>query len=268
MPLPRRSITFIWGDEIAATRRYLEADQERARGVRWGISLDMVGEDTAKTGGVFLIEKMPDPSAVWTRGRDRHTEWGGRPMRTDQLVPHYLNDFLLTRFREQGSRAGWEVSSNPYEGGSDHVPFLRADIPGVLLWHFTDVFYHTDGDRLDKVSAATMANVGTAALVSGLMLASADANTALRVVRETSVAARRRLETEFTLSERAISEGEDPAEQRLIVRTWTEWYVAALGTCRDLEIGGAGEALAGAIETAQAEIRAFGEALEKRLGGH
>ena len=29
----------------------------RTRGVKWGVSLDMVGEDTKKTGGTFLIEK-------------------------------------------------------------------------------------------------------------------------------------------------------------------------------------------------------------------
>jgi len=28
-----------------------------------------------KTGGTFLIEKMPDPSAIWTRDNDKHTEW-------------------------------------------------------------------------------------------------------------------------------------------------------------------------------------------------
>ena len=39
-----------------------------------------------KTGGTFLIEKMPDPSAIWTRGNDKHTEWGGRKLklRTDE----------------------------------------------------------------------------------------------------------------------------------------------------------------------------------------
>ncbi|HEX6049382.1 MAG TPA: M28 family peptidase, partial [Gemmatimonadaceae bacterium] len=39
---PRRSVTFIWGNEIASTRRYL-ADRGRAATVRWGMSLDMVG---------------------------------------------------------------------------------------------------------------------------------------------------------------------------------------------------------------------------------
>ena len=120
------------------------------------MSLDMVGEDTEKTGGTFLVEKMPDPSAIWTRGTDKHSEWGGDPMRIDEMKPHYLNDFILTTFEQQGKYADWTVKTNPFEGGSDHTPFIQEDIPGLLLWHFTDQFYHTDQDRLDKVSQQTI----------------------------------------------------------------------------------------------------------------
>ena len=42
-------------------------------------SLDMTGEDVRKTGGSFLIERYPDPGAVWDRPWDPHTEWG-RPV--------------------------------------------------------------------------------------------------------------------------------------------------------------------------------------------
>ena len=74
----QRTITFLWGDEIISTKRYLLENKKRAAGIKWGLSLDMVGENTAITGGSFLIEKMPDPSAIWTRGKDKHTEWGGK----------------------------------------------------------------------------------------------------------------------------------------------------------------------------------------------
>ena len=41
-------------------------------------SLDMTGEDTAKTGGTFLIEKQADPSAVWDRARRIRIRPGAR----------------------------------------------------------------------------------------------------------------------------------------------------------------------------------------------
>ena len=74
----------IFGLEIAQTRNFLADDSVRTTGVRWGLSLDMTGEDTKKTGGTFLIEKMPDPSAVWTRGDENHSEWGGSPITKDR----------------------------------------------------------------------------------------------------------------------------------------------------------------------------------------
>ncbi len=113
---PKRTLTFLWGDEILSTRRYVKEDSIRAKDIKWGISLDMVGEDTEKTGGTFLIEKMPDPSAIWTRGNDKHTEWGGSKMKLEQMKPHYLNDFLIDKFKEQGKRANWVVGTNPFEG--------------------------------------------------------------------------------------------------------------------------------------------------------
>ena len=99
-------------------------------------------------------------------------------MSVEDLTPHYLNDFVLGRCLDQAALTGWVVSSNPYEGGSDHVPFLRSGIPGLLLWHFTDAFYHTDGDGIDKVSAETMANVGISTTVTAMTLTSANGETA------------------------------------------------------------------------------------------
>src|SRR5689334_17072205 len=56
---PKRTITMLFGLEIAQTRNFLADDSVRTRGVKWGLSMDMTGEDTKKTGGTFLIEKMP-----------------------------------------------------------------------------------------------------------------------------------------------------------------------------------------------------------------
>ncbi len=264
---PRRTITMLWGDEISSTRRYLEDDPRRTAGVLWGMSLDMVGEDTSKTGGTFLIEKMPDPSAVWTRGEDRHTEWGGRPLSIDDMTPHYFNDFVLNRCREQAAATGWVVSTNPYEGGSDHVPFLRAGKPGLLLWHFTDQYYHTDGDRIEMVSAQTLKNVGTCALVSAMTLTSADGDTARFVVGELERAALSRLEAEFALSRDAVRTGADVDEQILIVESWTDWYRGAILSARDIEVGGSSPETAAAVDSAAARVTAAAEGLLERLKG-
>ena len=231
---PKRTLTFLWGDEIISTRRYVTEDSIRAKNIKWGISLDMVGEDTAKTGGVFLIEKMPDPSAIWTRGNDKHTEWGGSKMRLDQMKPHYLNDFLIDKFKAQGKRANWLVSTNPFEGGSDHVPFLRNNIPSVLFWHFTDQFYHTDNDRIDKVSKTTLKNVGVTSLIAAYTLLNADKNTAKTMIANLEKAAIIRLNKELKQSKIALTNGDSLKTQIEIINAWKDWYKNSFTTTLDL----------------------------------
>ncbi|WKB82653.1 M28 family peptidase [Cellulophaga lytica] len=231
---PKRTLTFLWGDEIVSTKRYVQEDKARAKNIKWGISLDMVGENTTITGGSFLIEKMPDPSAIWTRGNDKHTEWGGSVLSLEQMKPHYLNDFVLKIFKEQGKRTNWEVNTNPYEGGSDHTPFLAADIPGVLFWHFTDQFYHTDNDRLDKVSKTTLKNVGTAALISAYKLLNADEDTAKAIILDTEKAAISRLQEELKQGKIALANGDKLEIQIDIINAWQNWYTAAVSSTLDM----------------------------------
>ena len=231
---PERTITYLFGDEIVSTNRYIIEDEERAKTIKWGMSLDMVGQNTEITGGTFLIEKMPDPAAIWTRGEEKNSEWGGQPLTKEEMTPHYFNDFILNRFQEQGKAKDWVVNANPYEGGSDHVPFLRNDIPGLLLWHFTDQFYHTDNDRIDKVSSTTMKNVGTGALVSALVLTGNQKSTSTLILEEVTEAAIDRLNTEFKLSKTALQNESTLAVETEILETWSDWYINSIESTQDI----------------------------------
>ncbi len=253
---PARTITFLWGLEIRSTDRYIKQDSVRARDIKWGLSLDMVGEDTRKTGGTFLIEKMPDPSAIWTRGDEKHSEWGGSPIEKSALMPHYFNDVVLQRALEQAATNGWVVRTNPFEGGSDHTPFLSAKKPGLLLWHFTDEFYHTDGDRLEMVSADELRNVGITALVTALTLTSASGADTRALIAEVARAAVARLDVEAKLSQAAVAKGGAKATELDILETWSDYYVRSLAAFEDLEVGGTTAATRAAITAAQEQVRA------------
>ena len=111
-------------------------------------ALDMTGEDTSKTGGTFLIEKQPDPSAVWPRPSDPHTAWGASPVDAKTLNGSLLNDVHLAICLRRATDTGWIVRTNPYEGGSDHTAFGAAGIPALLNWHFTDRYYHSSFDTI------------------------------------------------------------------------------------------------------------------------
>ncbi|KQM74661.1 peptidase M28 [Pedobacter sp. Leaf216] len=251
---PKRTLTFLWGDEIVSTRRYITEDTTRAKGIMWGMSLDMVGEDTKKTGGSFLIEKMPDPSAIWTRGTDKHTEWGAGDVSEKDLFPHYFNDFIFDICKAQGKFANWTVNYNPFEGGSDHTPFLQNKIPGLLMWHFTDVYYHTDNDRIDKVSSTEMKNVGISGLTAAYTLISADENTAIATVAQVKTDALIRLKTEFELSKKAIIGGKLPKDEKHIIEVWAKWYIDALATVNKMPVKPQTTRVGSAIKFASSEI--------------
>jgi aminopeptidase YwaD len=241
LPAPARTLTFIWGDEMRVSREWLRADAARAKQVRYMISFDMTGEDTTKTGGTFLIEKEPDPSAVWPRPSDPHTEWwGGNNARADSLEGSLLNDVVLAACLRRARDTGWNVQTNPYEGGSDHSIFLQAHVPALLATHFTDRYYHTNLDRADKTSPAEMGHVGIAMGTAATLLASANEEDALAVADLVAAAAERRLALE-------TKQGAETA----ILEAWKTWYRKALESVLTLPVAPAGEALRARVRNAQ-----------------
>ena len=240
LPAPGRTLTFIWGDENRASRAWLTADPERAKGVQYMFSLDMTGQDTAKTGGTFLIEKQADPSAVWARPSDPHTAWGAGEVNASELKGSLLNDVHLAICRRRAADTGWVVRTNPYEGGSDHTEFKNAGIPSLLDWHFTDRYYHTNLDRPDKTSPAEMVNVGVAVAASAWFLASATEADALATVRLIADAAAARLALERT-----------QAATPEILAAWRTWYGEALESVRRLTPGAPSAAVDAAVAAAR-----------------
>ena len=83
MPPPGRTLTFLFLNEISGSRRWIQAHPDDAKQVKYMFSLDMTGEDVAKTGGSFLVERYPDPGAVWDRPWDPHSEWGRGNVRAE-----------------------------------------------------------------------------------------------------------------------------------------------------------------------------------------
>jgi Zn-dependent M28 family amino/carboxypeptidase len=244
LPRPGRTLTFIWADEVAGSQNWLRTHAAEARGVQYMFALDMTGEDTAKTGGTFLIEKQPDPSAVWPEPSDPHTPWGASEVRPESLKGSLLNDLHLAICLRRARDTGWVVRTNPYEGGSDHTAFGSAGIPSLLNWHFTDRYYHTNLDRPDKTSAAEMVNVGVAVATSAWFLASASDADALAAVDVVAAAARARLRLE---------EKQQATDQ--VMTAWRQWYREALESVRRLPVTGPSPAVDARVAAAQTGLQ-------------
>lgn len=243
LPPPGRTLTFIWAEENRGSHAWLTAHPDQARGVQYMLSLDMTGEDIAKTGGTFLIEKQPDPSAVWPDQADPHTAWGASEVKASELKGSLLNDVHLAICLRRAKDTDWVVRTNPYEGGSDHTEFKSAGIPSLLNWHFTDRYYHTNLDRPDKTSSAEIANVGTAVATTAWFLASANDADALAVVDLVGRAAQARL---------SVEQRENASAD--VLSAWRKWYGEALNSIRRLSLSGPSPAVDGAVAAAQAAI--------------
>ncbi|MFN7978715.1 MAG: M28 family peptidase [Vicinamibacterales bacterium] len=217
LPPPARTLTFLFGDEIRASDAWIAADAGRVSRVLAMMSLDMTGEDTTKTGGTFLIEKGPDPTAFWARPSDPHTEWGASDVDRALLRGTFLNDLHLAVALRRARDTGWVVRTNPYEGGSDHTSFTKAGVPALLNWHFTDRYYHTNLDTIDKVSVPALGHVATIVATTAMFVAAADATDVAPLRALLATARDARLDTERRTAA--------PSD---VLDAWTQWYAEAI----------------------------------------
>jgi aminopeptidase YwaD len=221
IPPPARTITFLWLNEISGSRAWLARHPDLVPGLRYMFSMDMTGEDVEKTGGSFLVERWPDPGAVWTRPWDPHSEWGAGNVRANSLKGDLINDLHLAVCELVARKSRWVVKTNPYEGGSDHTVFGTAGIPSLLNWHFTDRYYHSNMDTPDKTSAEEMRNVGVAMAASAWVLASADGAMALQVADVIASAGKARVAIE-------LREGQSLPSHAEALAAWRTWSAEAV----------------------------------------
>lgn len=248
VPRPRRTLVFLWGQEVEVSRAWLAAPPLP---VAAGLVMDMVGQDPERVGAPFLIERMPDPGAVWLRAPDAHTEWGASEVSPDALRGHFLNDLVAAAASAVEQLDGpWRWRTNPFEGGSDHVPFLRRGLPAVLAWHFTDSAYHTTLDRLDRVSGPEMRRVAATLGAAALAMALGEPEDGLELVAVVDAARRERLRSLREASAELVASGRsDAATEERVRSAWVAWYAEALDSIAPFF------ALPAVVEPARARVR-------------
>ncbi|MEM8712398.1 MAG: hypothetical protein AAGG01_15710 [Planctomycetota bacterium] len=166
---PKRTLAFVFGDEMAQSRIWLKATERRTIAA---LSADMLGQSPEQTGAVALLERTPDPGALYTILPDEHTPWGAGRVSEEDLIPSGVNVICREALIDVATHVGgWRTSENPWEGGSDHDVFNGRSIPAALMWHFTDFTYHTSLDRLTMIDGAELRQTCSAIVSAGLALA-------------------------------------------------------------------------------------------------
>jgi aminopeptidase YwaD len=260
---PGRTITFLWVDEYEGTTLWMNRNPEALTAVQAVFVVDMVGEKTEITGGPFRLERMPDPSAIWLRPPDEHTPWGAGAVDRTDIRGHYLNDFFLSVCLQRAAATGWDVHTNPWEGGSDHDLFLKRGLPAVLSWHFPDYFYHTSLDDLDKVDPDELKHVGVAVSTAALTLANADNATVGRMLADIQASAEIRFDGEERNSRNALQAARDSggnvatqyAEEQEILSAWEQWYEETFESLSHVPVEGISAETRTLVEAAKAKIQ-------------
>jgi aminopeptidase YwaD len=155
LPQPRRTIRFLWVPEIAGSQAWLITHPERARLLRAGVHLDMVG------------------------GRPEVTHAALHLSRAAASLPHVVNEIarawvtdvarVSTAFAERGSGDGlvWPPGGRdplvtdlrPLELGSDHQVFAAFGVPMVYFHDWPDVTIHTNKDVPENLDATKLGRV-------------------------------------------------------------------------------------------------------------
>jgi aminopeptidase YwaD len=201
---PRRSVAFIWGNEIQESHIFLE---HTTKTVRAGFSSDMTGPSREKTGALPLLERGWDPGAVTPLPPDEHTAWGAGRVDADDLSPNGLAVIARTALIDVGTLAGgWETVEHPWEGGSDHDAFQGRGIPAVLFWHFTDFAYHTSLDRLEHLDPAELERTSVALMSAAFAVADARPEDLARYLESLDLERRLRIDAADAAGDEATSE--------------------------------------------------------------
>lgn len=139
----RKSIRFCWGPEYLGVAAMLHARRD-ARPPSAVINLDMVGDDQARSGGPFIVERGPDS-------------------RTALITP--LAEHVVARIFEHTRAEPGTWRPAQFSGLSDHALFAdsRTGAPAVHLCHEGDRFNHSAGDTLENVSAVEVLRAASAA---------------------------------------------------------------------------------------------------------
>jgi len=167
LPQPRRTIVFLWPQEISGTYEQIKRTEGFADRFSININMDMVGEGLRKNNAVMTMSECPSYLPSYLDGLAdavMNYVW-----RTNDIV--YLNDSPRGRpggqylprplWEKNGSLDAFRYFTHEATGGSDHVCFNNPSvaIPGIEFFTWPDQWYHADTDTPDKSDPTQMKRI-------------------------------------------------------------------------------------------------------------
>lgn len=182
LPRPRRTIVFLWPQEISGTFEQIKRTDGFADRFSVNINMDMVGEGLRKNNAVMTMSECPNhlPSYldgladavmnyVWRTNDIVYTSDSPRGRPGGQYFPRPL-------WEKNGSLDAFRYFVHEATGGSDHVCFNNPSVavPGIELFTWPDQWYHADTDTPDKSDPTQMRRVAFIGAASAWAAANCD----------------------------------------------------------------------------------------------
>jgi aminopeptidase YwaD len=167
LPQPRRTLHFLWPNEISGTYEFIKQHPGFADKASININMDMVGEGLRKNNALFTMSECPGHLPSYLDGLAKsimNFVW-----RTNDIV--YLPDaprgrprgqnFPVPMIEKNGSTDAFRFFIHRATGGSDHICFNNSSVavPGIEFFVWPDQWYHSDGDTPDKGDPTEMKRV-------------------------------------------------------------------------------------------------------------
>jgi aminopeptidase YwaD len=170
IPVPVRTIRFIWPSEMIGTIAYLSKHPEIASRIRAAVHLDMVGGDPFITKSVLHVTRSPWSIASVA---DDVAEVFGRYVIDGAMRAAGDGDMTHAIRSSSGSKDAFWADITPYESGSDHWIYQEGGfgIPSIYLRDHPDIYIHTTGDRADNIEPTKIKRSAFIAAASGYYLA-------------------------------------------------------------------------------------------------
>ncbi len=167
LPQPRRTIYFLWPNEISGTYEFIKQNPMLPDRLSININMDMVGEWLRKNNSLFTMSECPSHLPSYLDGLAKsimNYVW-----RTNDIV--YLPNsprgrpggqyFPIPMVEKNGSTDAFRFYIHRATGGSDHICFNNPSVavPGIEFFTWPDQWYHADTDTPDKSDPTQMKRV-------------------------------------------------------------------------------------------------------------
>ena len=167
LPQPRRTMHFIWPNEISGTYEFLRRDPTLVERLAININMDMVSEGLRNANSWFTMSETPAQMAsfydglaasilnyVWRTNDIVYLPGSPRGRPGGQYFPDPM-------WEKNGSRDAFRYFIHETTGGSDHIVFNNPSVavPGIEFFTWPDQWYHADTDTPDKGDPTEMKRV-------------------------------------------------------------------------------------------------------------